>query len=473
MLKVFGEDSLIVETISRALSVMDDKGSIYIVVSETLLDEVRNHIKSHDCCDKARIKYIVEPEARNTAPALALAAAMVKHEDPQSILMMLPSDHICPADEEWQRTIRSAVTRAYAGDLVTIGLNPTRPETGFGYIKAGEQILNETKGLDGRNAAYKVERFVEKPSLELAKEYLNVGSYFWNSGMLVAQAAQILDELSMATSLHPNGEFTSHSGQMAAVGQSLAEIGYEAYRMPVAQHLYSTLPAVPFDKAVLEVSEKVSVVPSRLKWSDVGSLHSLSMLSKADEHGNHLIGNVVDLDSKNTLSYSQKLGRVQPRLVATLGLEDVMVVDTPDATLISAKDRAQDVRLIVDMLKERNAPELVSSKTSLRPWGSWTMLVQSEGFHVKEVEVLPRTRLSLQSHEKRAEHWIVISGKALVTRGDEELELGPNESVFLPIGMKHRLENAGDEMLRIVEVATGNYLGEDDIVRYDDDFGRD
>lgn len=478
ILTVFGDDSLIVQTIKRAREVMDEKGTINIVVGEALLDEIRNHLKACSDLEGIDITYIVEPYARNTAAALALAAATVKVNDPNGIVMMLPSDHLCEAGQKWRETIAAAVARAHAGDLVTIGLKPTRAETGYGYIRKGEEVL---RAVEGHNlAAYKVVKFVEKPDEQTAQTYLDEGDYFWNSGMLVGSARVIIKQMRLAGSAHQDEEGTFHRGQTASVGETFADAGPEAYKWPAMRHIYELLPSIPFDKSVLEVSDAVSVVPSDLAWSDVGSLTSLEQLAPADEAGNHIIGNAVDVGSHNSLIYAQpKLAdtnapsTVEPRLIATLGLENALVVDTMDATLITTRDHAQDVRRIVDVLKALNVRELTAAKVSLRPWGSWTMLVRAKGFHVKEVDVLPGKRLSLQSHEQRAEHWIVIAGEALVTRGDEELVLKQNESIFLPQGVKHRLANNGTEILRIVEVATGTYLGEDDITRYDDDFGRD
>lgn len=471
MLDVFGDTSLIVSAIERAASVMDEKGVVHIVVGEGLLDEIRNHIKSNRRLDTVAIDYIVEPVARNTAPALALAAAMIAHDDPHALVLMLPSDHICQSGPRWEEAVRAAVIRAHGGDLVTIGLVPTRAETGYGYILKGAELLSAKPGEHA--SAYKADRFIEKPDALRARELSESGAYLWNSGMLVAGVDTIIRELRLAGTQRPLRFETEHSGQMATIAETAAHLGRDSWSNPVIVQLYGNLHAVSFDKAVLEVSSAVSVVPAELEWSDVGSLTALETLAKPDARGNRLMGRSVDVDSTNILTFSDAgESSVEPRMIATLGLENIMVIDTPDATLIADRDRAQDVRLVVEALHAAHAPEVVRSRTSMRPWGSWTMLVRAKGFHVKEVDVLPGTRLSLQSHEKRAEHWIVIEGEATVTRGDENLTLAPNESIFLPIGVKHRLENRGHEMLRLVEVATGDYLGEDDIERFDDDFGR-
>lgn len=472
MLRVFDEESLLIKTIERALEVMDESqdGRIWLVVGEALLDELKNHIKAHESLADTPIEYVVEPFSRNTAPALALAAAFVRAVDSEAVILMLPSDHICESGRRWKEVVRAGEIRAHAGDLVTIGLRPLRPETGYGYIEVGEELLAAKEGRFV--SVHKAVRFIEKPDASTAEKLVADGHYLWNSGMLVGQARTILKQLRMSTShdaLNPN---TMSAGQMASVAETLVEMGPDCWKMPVAQYLYKALPSVPFDKAVLEVSDVVSVIPAELEWSDVGSLTALEALTDPDEAGNRFIGNTVDFESHDTLVYSPDNATTGSRLIATLGLKDIMVVDTADATLVADRSRAQDVRALVDLLKATDAPELAQSKTSLRPWGSWTMLVRAKGFHVKEVDVLPGARLSLQSHVHRAEHWIVIAGQASVTRNTETLTLGPSESIFISKGTVHRLENTGSEILRIVEVATGDYLGEDDITRFDDDFGR-
>ena len=488
MLDVFGTESLLVSAVKRAAHVAtggaragkEEHGVIWIVVGETLHDEVRNHLKANDNLRGLDIRYIIEPCARNTAPALALAAATVRLEDPTAQIVMLPSDHICHDDEEWKAVVAAGAERAAGGDLVTIGLRPSYPATGYGYIRC-EQC--EADAHDGKVVAVldaasptvsKVERFVEKPDDATAQDYVDSGEYLWNSGMLIANADAILKELRRCgarcgaygeTDEHPDAYY---SGKIASVAETLAQGGADAWQNPACRSLYENCPSVPFDTACLETSEHVSVVAADLGWSDVGSLESLADLAPADEEGNTLIGRAVDIGSHDTLAYSES-----GRMIATLGLDNVMVVDSADATLVADRDRTQDVRQIVDALKEAGAPEVALNKTSLRPWGSWTMLVRMPHYHVKEVMVLPGMRLSSQSHEHRAEHWIIAEGTALVTCNGGTITLEKNESAFLPMGAIHRLENIGDTVLRVVEVATGQYLGEDDITRYDDDYGRE
>lgn len=461
MLTVFGGVSLMTRAINR-VSPFIDGGGIYVVTSERLFDELRNHLKAQPELADSPIEYLVEPSARNTAAAVALAAAALLKKDPDAVMIMLPSDHLLREDQVWRDTMSVAIRMAEAGRLVTIGLKPSSPETGYGYIHQGD-VLNgfASGGIEGREVA----EFVEKPSAELAQRFVADGGYLWNSGMLVARCDVILDELEKAGDAARTPE-SSHGRTIADAARSLVAMPEDHWLSDEGRALYDSLPAVPFDKAALEVSSVVAVVPTELDWSDVGSLLAIQGLAEPDERGNVLVGRCVDVDSHDVLAYSAD------RLVATLGVSDVLVIDTPDATLVAAKDRAQDVRGVVDLLKSMNAPEVVSSRFSLRPWGSWSLLWKGDGFHMKSIDVLPGHRLSLQSHVHRSEHWIVVAGSAHVVRDHEAIDVVAGESVFLPAGSVHRLENTSDDMLKVIEVAVGEYLGEDDIVRYEDDFGR-
>jgi mannose-1-phosphate guanylyltransferase/mannose-6-phosphate isomerase len=460
MLSLFGGTSLIARALSRVTPFIEPDG-VLVVTSERLYDELRNHIKAQPAFDGLDIDYLVEPSARNTAAAVALAAAILVQRDPDAVFVMVPSDHLLAEDDAWRETVHVATRLAASGRLVTIGLAPDSPETGYGYIRPGELLDDPGEGSTRGRA---VAEFVEKPDAEKAETLVAQGC-LWNSGMLVARAADVLAELRAAGRAGRTPDSASGVA-IADAAQRLAALPRERWLTDEGRAIYAALPAVPFDKAVLEVSDKVAVVPTTLDWSDVGSLLAIEDLGEPDERGNVLIGRAVDVGSHGVLSYSAD------RLVATLGLDDVLVVDTADATLVAAKDRAQDVRLVVDALSAVGAPEVVASRSSLRPWGSWTLLMTGEGYKVKSIDVLPGSRLSSQSHRQRSEHWIVISGEARVTRDGESFDLGANESVHLPMGCVHRLENPGTEPLKVIEVATGEYLGEDDIERYEDDFGR-
>ena len=460
LLSVFGEDSLLIDALERADEVIGDGGQIHIVVGKSLLDELRNHILSHKKWGRMPVNYIVEPHARNTAPALALAASVIAAGDEDATIAMLPSDHLIESGERWATTMATAFVAAEDGSLVTIGLQPTRPETGFGYIQADQ--ADDVQPDAPKANALPVKRFIEKPDLAAAQSYLEQGGYYWNSGMLVARADAILSELKAVQVAHPDALAAAHNSEMVGACKALVKAPQSSW----LHWLFEKLPSEPFDKAVLELSDKVKVVPTAIEWSDVGSLLALEALQEPNAQGTRIIGQGVDIDSVNTTNYSSS------RLVATLGLNDVIVVDTEDATLIAAKNRAQDVRQIVDALQGRGAPEIKQSQTSLRPWGSWTMLTRGIGYQVKEIEVLSGCSLSLQKHQQRSEHWIVIEGTASVEIDGQIQEVSAGQSVFIPMDALHRLSNDSDSSLRVVEVAVGAYLGEDDIERFDDEYGR-
>lgn len=458
---IFGGVSLITQAVRR-VSEIAEPGGVHVLTNERLRDELKNHLKAQPTLAGCLIDYLAEPVPRNTAPAIALAAAYLQQIDPEAIMIVLPSDHLLEDGERWERTIRVAVGLAARGRLVTLGLAPTHPETGYGYIRMGAPIKG---AAEGDTVGHDVAAFVEKPDRAMAEGYLAEGGYLWNSGMLVARAATVLAELEAAGAAATTPE-SAPAAEMAAAAREVAALDPAEWTGAEARKRFEALPSVPFDKAVLEVSSAVAVVPADLGWSDVGSLAALQAVAPPDERGNVLSGNIVDIDSHDTIVYSAD------RLVATIGLTDLMVVDTADATLVAPKDRAQDVRLIVDALKAAGAREIVESRSSLRPWGSWTMLTKGPGFQVKTIQVAPGQRLSLQSHERRSEHWVVVEGRGRITRGTEVFDIGPNESAYIPRGFVHRLENPGTEALRIVEIAVGDYLGEDDIRRFEDDWER-
>lgn len=449
MLTVFGGTSLLQQAVARVRD--HTSGTVTVLTSERLLGEIRDHLAAETAT------VVAEPSARNTAAAVALAAAYAASIDEDAVVAVLPSDHLLESGAEWDRALETAVTAAESGHIVVLGLAPDAPETGYGYIRPGD-------ALEKIPGAFSVDRFLEKPSREVAEELVAHGC-LWNSGMVIARARTIIDELRAAGAAASTPD-SAYGRAIADTVEALATLKPGEWLEAGARERYDALPAVQFDRAVLEVSGRVAVVPTRLVWSDVGSLLSLEQLAEPDESGNVLVGNVVDVESSGVISYSSG------RLVATLGLKDTLVVDTADATLVASKDRAQDVRLVVEALAHAGAQEIVTSRTSLRPWGSWTLLLKGDGFQVKTIDVLAGKRLSLQSHAKRSEHWVVVSGRALVERDGETLELSPNESVYIPLGATHRLANAGDDTLRVIEVAVGGYLGEDDIVRYADDWSR-
>lgn len=462
MLSIFGGESLITQAVRRIAPLIEDT-ALHVLTGETLRDELASHLRVSNNPTISSSQILAEPVPRNTAAAMALAAAHLLSIDPEAIMIVLPSDHLLESGAMWFETVALAVQAAEGGALVTIGLTPRTPETGYGYIRSGREL----PGLSaGELSVRAVERFVEKPDLHTAEAYLADGSYLWNSGMLVARAASVLSQL---RSVGRRGltDDSSHGERIAAAAEQVASLPTREWTSAKARELFSELPSVPFDKAVLEVSERVVVLPVDLAWSDVGSLLSLGDLSTPDARGNVLLGHTIDVESRGVITYAPE------RLVATLGVSDLIVVDTADATLVAARDRAQDVRLVVDALRATGAREVVESRTAVRPWGSWTLLMRTDGFQIKSIDVEPGKRLSLQSHERRSEHWVVVEGDALVERDGEIVELTANESIYICAGTRHRLANPGTTRLRVIEVAVGDYLGEDDITRYEDDWGRE
>ncbi len=388
---------------------------------------------------------ILEPAGRNTAPAVAMAALVVAAErDADAILLVLPSDHVIGDVAEFQRTIREAVPAALRGDLVTFGVVPDRPETGYGYIRAATG-----SGLR------RVEQFVEKPDRATAEGYLASGRHFWNSGMFLFTAGSYLREIrAHAPDILATCETALATGHR---GQSLWHVGREAFLSCRAQSL---------DYAVMEKTLHASVIGFSAGWSDVGSWAALHDVAAADGAGNVVAGDVVAVDCRDSYLRSES------RLLGVVGLDGCVVVETKDAVLVVPKDRSQEVRALVDELAARGRPEVSHGREVFRPWGSYDSLESRAGFQVKRLSVLPGAVLSLQLHHRRAEHWVVVSGTARITRDDEVFELGRNQYAFIPLGARHRIENPGAEQLEIIEVQVGDYLGEDDIVRLEDRYGR-
>lgn len=455
LLSIFGTESLIAQAVHRILPVVGDaEGAVRVVTNERLLDELRNNLTANRDPHLADVEFVVEPAGRNTAPAIALAASVLVREAPDAIMIVLPSDHVLEDGQAWLDTMSSAISLAEDGLLVTVGLKPTRVETGYGYIEVGERMPSYDRG---DALPHRVRSFVEKPDYATAERYLADGTHLWNGGIFVMHAQQVLDELAEAS---PTGL------AIVETARWLVDQPVKSWTAEDVRARFEELPAVPIDKALLEISPNVAVVPAALGWNDVGSFRALESLSEPDSSGNIRIGRGVDIDSRGTIVYSAD------RLVATLGLDDAIVVDTADATLICAKDRCQDVRDVVDALKLQGAEELVLPRTSVRPWGSWTTLLRGPNFQIKLIEVNPGCKLSLQRHHHRSEHWVVISGTALVQAGEESVEVHVNESAYIPIGEVHRLENCGMLPLKVIETQVGEYVGEDDIVRLEDEYHR-
>lgn len=455
LLRIDGEETLIQQTIGR-VSPLIPPDRIFIVTNRNHAEQIRFQLP-----EIGKGNFIIEPEAKNTAAAIGLAAVRIHHQDPEATMCVLSADHVIREQERFLGTLKGAFEAAGRGYLITIGIKPTRPETGYGYIEAGENIEVRSKKSEVREKntdipdMFSVKRFVEKPDFEKAMEYLKDGHYYWNSGMFVWEVRVIMDEIRR----HMPGLFEGLKEIELAHGK-----GDEG---TVIGKVFSRLEPVSIDYGVMERSDKVAVIPADIGWSDVGSWTALDEISIKDIHGNVITGNVVDVDSRNSILYASN------RLVATLGLQDMIVVDTEDATLVCRKERAQDVKKIVAELKKRGAEEHVTHRTVVRPWGSYTLLEKGVRYKIKRIVVNPGARLSLQMHYHRSEHWVVVSGTAKVKRGDEVFFVNPNESTYIPMETRHRLENPGKIPLQIIEVQNGEYLEEDDIVRFDDEYGRE
>lgn len=447
LLKIGGEDTLIRETVGRVLPLVRTR-DIFIVTNQALAESI-NYQLSSKFGNSWDDNFILEPEAKNTAPALGLAALHLERVDPESVMVVLAADHFIRNTDEFLNLIRKAVEAARHGYLVTLGIKPSRPETGYGYIKSGEQCPEA--GIDGVN---KVEAFVEKPDIDTAKEYLKKGNYYWNSGIFIWKTGTLLAEIEKY-------QPALHKG----LGEIRKSIGTDK-EADVIKAVFKQFDPISIDYAVMEKTDRAAVIPADIGWSDVGSWTALDDVSERDASGNVIIGNVIDIGSRDSIVYAEK------RLVATIGLKDAVVVDTPDATLVCSKDRAQDVKKVVDELKKRKAEEHLTHRTVYRPWGSYTILEDGDRYKIKRLEINPGAKLSHQLHYHRSEHWVVVAGTARVSNGDKEYDVHPNESTYIPMSTKHRLENRGRIPLQIIEVQNGEYLEEDDIVRFDDDYNR-
>ncbi len=391
---------------------------------------------------------VLEPVGRNTAPAAAAAALILGEADPAALLLMLPSDHHIGAPDRFLAAVAAALPAAEAGHLVAFGIAATRPETGYGYIKQGAALV-EAPGC------FAVERFVEKPDLATAESYVADGGYAWNGGMFLFRADRLLAELQRF-----------EPALLATVRKAVAAARRDLDFLRLDPAAFAAAADRSIDYAVMERTDRAAMVPVEMGWTDVGSWSALWEVAPKDEAGNALIGDVIAVDLKNCYV------RGDGRLVAAVGLEDVILVDTDDAVLAVHRDHAQDIKRVVDTLKQRNRREHLHHRRVYRPWGSYESVDNGDRHQVKRIIVKPGARLSLQKHAQRAEHWVVVAGIARVTRDDQVFDLKENQSTFIPLGAVHRLENPGAVALHLIEVQSGGYLGEDDIVRIEDSYGR-
>jgi len=444
LLPLLNKTSLLQDTINRLDGLKDIEQTV-VICNEEYRFMVAEQVHETRIGAKA---IILEPVGRNTAPAIALAAFNALETNDDAVLLVLPADHDIKNIRDFHTAIETGLQQALNDKFVTFGIVPNSPETGYGYIKAASTVqVNEVASI---------EKFVEKPDLETASKYLNEGGFYWNSGMFMFKASEYLKALQeFAPSIY---SATRNAMELAKRDMDFIRVGIDEFKQ---------CPSDSIDYAVMEKVDNAVVIPVDIGWSDVGSWSALHEIGLLDEDKNIFIGDTKCVLTKN--SYV----RAENKLVTTLGVDNLIVVDTDDALLVAHKDHVQDIKVIVESLANENRNEVIWHKRVCRPWGCYQGIDESDRFQVKRITVNPGAKLSLQLHHHRAEHWIIVHGTAKVTKGDEEFVLSENESTYIPLGTKHRLENIGKIPLELIEVQTGSYLGEDDIVRFDDVYGRE
>ncbi len=445
-MKLADGESLLGKTYNRAISVMGSEHLITVTNREYFFESKDNlsHVSR-----KVQATFLLEPFGRNTAPAIALAALEVAEKSGlDAVMLVLSADHLIKDAGCFEANVSDATLLAKQGYLVTFGITPTGPETGFGYIECGQPL----------DVGSTVARFVEKPEKETAKQLLATGTHLWNAGIFCFKAGVFLDELAKHA---PDIIVTAK-----ACREGLGENSSTSLMQEYSAETFAQFRDISIDYALMEHSDKVAVIPCDFGWSDIGSWQAVSELTTADDSYNRSVGESVFMDSRNVYVQSSE------RLVAVVGVENLMVIDTPDALLIVHADKTQDVRKVASHLKAIGHDAFKLHRTVARPWGTYTVLEESSRFKIKRIEVKPGASLSLQMHHHRSEHWIIVSGTARVTNGERTLLLGANESTYIPAGNQHRLENPGVLRLIMIEVQSGEYLGEDDIVRFKDIYGR-
>lgn len=436
LLNLNSDKSLLQSTFERLEGFMP-KDNIVSITNTKHTSNVRMQLSELS----SKVNLLSEPVSKNTAPAIALAVKFImqkSNSDP--VIIVVPSDHLIENQDKFLSTVKKGEKLAEAGYIVTFGIKPDYPETGYGYINTSNELQ------DG----FKVKEFVEKPDLETAKQYLKAGTYYWNSGIFMFKASTLIQEVEK---LAP--EIANISNEIDFT---------KSDEIPFIK--FDKMPNISIDYAVMEKSDRIALVKLESDWNDLGSWQSIYDVSQKDKNGNVFVGHVLDKDSKNSFVYSSS------KLVATIGLEDTVIVETEDAILACKKDKTQDVKYIYNTLKEQNDNTHLVHKTVYRPWGFYTVIAQGKGFITKIIHVNPGQKLSLQSHNHRSEHWVVLSGMALVKLDGKDYTLSPGHSVDIPVKAIHSLQNPYDEDLEIIEVQKGEILLEEDIIRYEDMYGR-
>jgi mannose-1-phosphate guanylyltransferase / mannose-6-phosphate isomerase len=447
-------ETLLAKTAARALALPGVAELVTVTNREYYFHTRDAYAELRDGAPK-RASFLLEPFGRNTAPAVALAALWIESTDADdAVLLVLPADHLVRDQRAFAAAVAQAARLARAGKLVTFGIRPAHPETGFGYIECGDAVANTTP------STFSARRFVEKPPLATARDYLAAGNYVWNSGMFCFTPAAIV------------AAFARHAPDVLdavrPVARALAAKN-NGSMLEIDAGLFAAVPDISLDYAVMEkaaAAGEVVVVRGSFDWSDIGSWQAVADLAPVDAHGNHGQGERVAIATKGTYV------NAGDRLVATVGVENLVIIDTPDAVLVAHRDHLQRVKDVVGELKARGHESYRLHKTVARPWGAYTVLQEGPGFKIKRIEVKSGAALSLQLHHRRTEHWVVVAGVAKVTCGEEIFDVQANGSTYIPVETRHRLENPGRDPLVMIEVQCGDYLGEDDIVRFDDKYGR-
>lgn len=433
-MQIIGDKSLLQDTVRRIEGLIPSK-NIYIITNLKYFYEVKHQVAHFGIPDK---NIILEPQGKNTAPAIGLCARLISKFDKDACLAVLPSDHFIKNTQNFKKCLKKAVNLAKEGMLVTLGIRPDSPSTGYGYIKV-------KKSKDGYFA---VEKFLEKPDLPKARAYFKDKNFYWNSGMFVWKASVFLDEMR---------KYLPKLHSLLRAIRTVDDI----------EKVWPKIDSISVDYGIMERSDRIALIPADFYWTDLGSWDAVNALLPKNKKGNVIQADCLDLDSCGVSVFSRG-----NRFISLIGLKDLIIADTPDALLVCDKHKAQDVRKVVELLRSNKRKEHITHTTEKRPWGSFTILQAGEGFKIKLIEIGPKKRLSLQRHAKRAEHWVVVSGCAKVTCDGKVRLVASNNSNYVPIGARHRLENPKSIPLKIVEVQTGSYLEEDDIERFSDDFKR-
>lgn len=437
LVNLIGTESLIQSTIKRLSPVLDFEMA-RVVCGDEHFYEIKRQLEEIGISSDGKL--ITEPCGRNTAPAILLAILNILNKEKDATLLVFPADHVVTDIPQFHENIKKAIKLAEMGYIVTFGIKPSYPETGYGYIEGATPL---------KGGAFKIKRFVEKPDMKVAERYIRAGNFFWNSGMFAFRASVMIRE------------FRKYTPELFKSMKAIT-----AEKGPITAKMYKELPDISIDYAIMEKTKRGVVLPSDFGWSDIGSWKSLYDILPKDRNMNVIEGNVIIRDTRKSLVKGNE------RLIVVNGVENVVVVETPDTVFVSSLDRTQDVKLIVNELKRLGRKECKAHITVYRPWGTYTVLEEKDNSKMKRIVIYPNAKLSLQMHYHRSEHWIVAQGTAKITIGDKTIFLEENQSTYIPKATPHRLENPGKIPLHIIEVQMGSYLDENDIVRFDDDFGR-